>query len=141
VEGEFMTRQRPDLTPTKCYVGQRVYWVMWCGGSVDENDRAVGWFRYKPSLCPEIWSGVVDRLARNAIMLLGYGRAGQCYATEIEAIRAAYEKFICHRLCLCHWSHEFDATTLGEASRVLRLLAELEYGLHNATNLVDNVKA
>lgn len=134
-------RHRQDLTPSKCYIGQRVYWVMWCDGSVDENDRDLGWRHYKPGLSPVIWSGIVDRLARTAIMLAGYGRSNECYASQIEAIHAAYEKFVCHTLTPFHWSHEFDSTNLGEASRVLRLLAELEYGLHNATNRADSVKA
>lgn len=132
-------RQRLDLTPSRCYVSQRVYWVMWCDGSVDENGRDVGWRRYKPGLFPVVWSGIVDRLPRTAIMLVGYGRTTECYDSEIKAIHAAYEKFV-RRLMPFHWSHEFDSTTLGEASRVLRMLAELEYGLHNATNLANNVK-
>jgi len=138
--GELMTRQRRDLTPSKCYVGQRVYWVMWCDGLVDESGRQTGWFCYKHGLCPEIWSGIVDRLARNAIMLVGYGKTYECYSNQIEAINAAYEKFVLSEL-MHDWRMGFNLTSLGEASRVLRLLAELEYGLHCATDMASRMKA
>ena len=113
---------------------------MWCDGSVDEDGKTVGWYRYKPGRSPEIWDGNVGRLARNAIMLVGYGKAYECYPNQIEAINAAYEKFALSYL-KHDWRFGCKLISLGEASRVLRLLAELEYGLHCETVSESLMKA
>jgi hypothetical protein len=112
------------LTPSKCYVGQRVYWVMWFK---EEEDRKA-WVVYRPGLTPEIWTAIVEKLVRNSIMLESFGRAHDVFSCELDAIRWAYKDFVSNNL---RSRTNSGPCELGEASRVLRALAELEYGLHS----------
>jgi hypothetical protein len=113
-----------ELRASACYVGQRVFWVMWC----DPSDKRIGWYGYKPGFSPEIWSSSVQRLPGNgSIVLEHYGRAANIYSCEIAAVRRAYQLF-----CQLYLEPRGvrGMCPLGEASRVLRELAELEFGIH-----------
>lgn len=116
-----------ELRAKDCYVGQRVFWVMWCDPS-DTSEIRTGWYGYESGLSPEIWTSAVEHLPGNgSIMLAGYGRATNIYPREIDAVRGSYELFCARYLS------EFagpERCSLGEASRVLRELAELEFGIN-----------
>lgn len=116
-----------ELRAKDCYAGQRVFWVMWCD-PCDTAENRSGWYWYKTGLSPEVWSATVDRISRNgAIFLSHYGRSKRIYACEIDAIRAAYDYF-----CSSHLSYSRfgERCPVGEASRVMRDLAELEFGIN-----------
>lgn len=140
------------LRARDCYVGQRVYWIMW----VDEQDArpkrdwhipeglrepVMGWFAYRDGLSPEIWSARVVAAHRNGtIMLDGYGKALSVYACESDAILGEYRAF-CSMNMEVGWRGADRLCNLGEASRVLRILAELEYGLHESVRLSTQEEA
>lgn len=121
-----------ELRAKDCYVGQRVFWVMWCDlGEVQEKRH--GWYGYRPGMSPEIWSSFVERLPGNgSIMLRDYGKAVNVYPNEIAAVRGQYELF-----CACHLQRlgSREMCSLGEASRVLRELAEIEFGINVAHSM------
>jgi len=121
-----------ELRACDCYIGQRVFCVMWCDPNDDSANRK-GWYYYRRGRSPEIWSFVVDRLPRNgSIMLRGCGKAGNVYSCEINAVRGQYELF-----CQLHLGGGFGrpACSLGDASKALRELAELEFGVHASSNM------
>ena len=116
-----------ELRAKDCYVGQRVCWVMWCDPS-DTSENRTGCYGYRPGLSPEIWCSVVERLPRNgSIMLRYYGASHKIYPREIDAVHGAYRTFCGVYLSLPTF---YCAPSLGEASRVLRELAELEFGIN-----------
>ena len=119
-----------------CYVGQRVFWCMWVDQEDADRKRSVGspvtgWYAYRRGLSPEIWAGVVERLTKSGcIMLRHFGRAGLVYSCEVDAVHDAYRIF-----CSLHLSDRYSHLVrpgLEEASRVLRLLCDLEVGCHQA---------
>lgn len=121
-----------ELRVKDCYVGQRVYWVMWCDPG-DTPENRTGYYFYKPHLSPEIWSAAIERLHKNgSVVLCHYGRAFNVYPCEVDAVRGEYERF-----CAVYLpsggplsSYAPSNCALGEASRVLRELAELEFGVN-----------
>ena len=124
-----------ELRAKDCYIGQRVFWVMWFDPH-DTSEARTGWYGYRAKLSPEIWSSLVERLAGNgSVMLRHYGKALNIYSCEIDAVRAAYQLF-----CSINLADRGYSTTcsLGEASRVLRELAELEFGIHAAVSMERN---
>lgn len=123
------------LRANDCYIGQRVFWVMWCDAK-DTSENRIGYYAYRNGFSPEVWSSCVERLPGNgSIMLKGYGRAKFICSCEMDAIQLEYELF-----CSLYLTKHFrlPKPTLGEASRVLRELAELEFGLHCFSNGVAN---
>lgn len=124
---------RSGLSARDCYVGQLVHWVMW----VNEDDAryrrgALGWWSYQDGLSPELWSGLVAKVSRNGtVMLEHYGKPKNAvYACELHAVNGAYEAFCLSNMAV--WPSYRTPCRLGEASRALRLLAQLEYGLHES---------
>jgi hypothetical protein len=121
-----------ELRAKDCYVGQRVFWVMWSDPN-DTSESRTGWYAYRATLSPEIWSSLVERLPGNgSIMLRHYGRASNIYACEIDAVRREYEHFCRRNLGGFGYG---PRCSLGEASRVLRELAELEFGINAAASM------
>jgi hypothetical protein len=121
-----------ELRAKDCYVGQRVFWVMWCD-SRDTSEQRKGWYGYRSGLSPEIWSALVERLpGGGSIMLQHYGRALNIYSCELDAVRRRYELFCATELMKYGCG---PVCSLGEASRVLRELAELEFGIHAAASM------
>lgn len=122
------------LEPKNCYVGQRVYWIMWCDPvSRRGSGNHEGSFAYSLGSVPEIWSAVIERLTRNGrIMLEEYGQAKVgVYRCEQDAITGTYEQFC--RIYLCGWNwRKKPRAPLGIASVVLRHLAKLEFDLNDA---------
>jgi hypothetical protein len=124
-----------ELRAKDCYIGQRVFWVMWFDQQSTSETRKL-WYGYRDQLSPDIVSSVVERLPGNgSIMLRHFGRASNIYSCEIDAVRCAYELF-----CSIHLvgRYCFPKCSLGEASRVLRELAELEFGIHAAVSMERN---
>lgn len=135
------------LEPKDCYAGQHVYWIMWIdlNAPYNENGRT-GWYAYKRGCVPEIWSGVVDRVTSKKIWVRNYSKLkAQLYACEQSAITGAYERFCDLYLSSNNiFSSYFPRFPLGEASVVLRKLAELEFNLNNSDGrivIVDRPEA
>lgn len=126
------------LDNRQCYPGQRVYWIMWCDPH-DHSEKRTGWYAYRKGCLPEIWEAVVERTTRNGlIMLEHYGKARLgVYSCPQDAITGTYET-----ICFCYlggtnWKLPPELS-LGEASVILRHLAELEFNLHNAAAKMKN---
>lgn len=123
------------LEPKDCYVGQHVYWIMWVDPAepYNKNDRT-GWYAYKQGCVPEIWSSVVERVTSKKIWVRDYSKLNaNLYSCEQNAITGEYERFCDMRLSSGSVvSRLFPRVTLGEASIVLRKLAELEFNLNNS---------
>lgn len=117
------------LTPQTCYVGQTVYWIMWVDPQQDNVAEKPGWYVYKPSRKPEIWYDTVAhiKLRGRKITLTRHPKIDCAfYACAQDAITAEYEDLCKYRLN----GYLQPRLSLGEASAVLRALAELEFNLH-----------
>ena len=124
-----------SLEPRDCYVGQHVYWIMWIDVNEPYNEKGrTGWYTYKQDCVPEIWSGVVERVTSKKIWVRNYSKLkAHLYSCEQAAITGAYETFCDLHLSSNHiFSSYFERFPLGEASVVLRKLAELEFNLNNS---------
>jgi hypothetical protein len=124
-------RLRP-LEPQNCYVGQRVYWIMWRGA----DDGSHGWFRYKTGRKPEVWSAAIETITSRTVKVEHYGKLPTMYSCPQDAITAEYEH-VCKYHILNHWAGVtvWDlrvGVPLGEASVILRDLADLEFNLHQS---------
>lgn len=129
-----------SLEAKDCYVGQRVYWIMWCEPN-QGDEPIVGTFYPRTNAQPEILSDVVEKLTPKTITLEKYGRKHpNIYSCPQDAITAEFETFCVFHLSpknyylFRHYGQE-PIRTLGEVSVVLRKLAELEYRLNNFNNL------
>lgn len=123
------------LEPKDCYVGQHVYWIMWIDPNEPYNEKGrSGWYTYKQGCVPEIWSGVVERVTSKKIWVRNYSKLrARLYSCEQSAITGAYETFCDLHLSSNYiFSSYFPRFPLGEASVVLRKLAELEFNLNNS---------
>ena len=130
-------RQPRYLEAKNCYVGQVVYWLMWCDPNAPKNEagKYTAWYKYRPELVPEIWSRKIEKLTPRTIVLEELGKTKCCvYVCPQDAITAQYELF-------CFWQLRRDygsytpAVSLGEASAYLRKLAELEFNLNSEVRL------
>jgi len=127
-----------ELRSRDCYVGMRVFWIMWVDLKATsrlrhEGEPYPGKYCYSRGLTPEIWSSTVERLPRNGwIMLSHYGKASNVYSCEIDAVRGSYA-VISHRITRMTVDGR-NRTPLQEAARVLQELAELEEGLEVAVS-------
>jgi hypothetical protein len=125
-----------------CYAGQIVYWVMWADPN-DRSDNRCGFYAYKRGLEPEIWESVVEKASPRKIWLKHYPKfKGRIYSCAQDAIDGEYATF-----CKYANGYPFDwrresaepIYTLGDASALLRKLAELEFNLNNAVAAADGV--
>lgn len=129
-----------------CYIGQRVFWVMWIeadyyDGQKNGQPASRGWWWYKAGRSPEVWSGTVKASYKNGTIVLDhYGKAHSVFSCEMHAVEAAYVSF-CDLHLSRGWPYGSDFCCLGEASRVLGLLAEIEYGIHNAVGRIGQRRA
>jgi hypothetical protein len=120
------------LEKNECYVGQRVYWVMWRELNVPADYTA--YHGYRDGCVPEIWSDVVERIGRqrDSIILERYGSLRiPVYSCPQDAITGTYEIY-CHLYLGGGYARTKPLWSLGKTSVILRHLAELEFNLHNA---------
>lgn len=130
---KFRNNSAAALTPKTCYVGQHVYWLMWVDPTEPANNDYIGWYTYKKGCVPEIWSGVVERVTSKKIWVRNYPKlSANLYSCEQHAVTGAYERFCA--TCLPMARVTYPGITLGEASAVLRKLAELEFNLNASNN-------
>ena len=133
------------LSSRDCYVGQVVYWVMW----IDEEDANkktregksyTGRYAYRPGLSPEVWRDRVVSLPRNwSIMLERYGKAHCVSKCELDAVLMEYRSFCSFHLC-DPWDRGKNLCDLAEASRVLKMLSDLEEGIHRSHAMTDSME-
>ena len=97
------------------------------------TDEHVGWNAYAAGRKAEIWSDVVERLTARTIILQHFKkRISLVYSCPQDAITAEYESFCFFKLHLGISPYSGrPMPSLGEASAVLRKLAELEFDLNN----------
>jgi hypothetical protein len=134
------------LCSRDCYVGQIVYWVMW----IDEEDANkktregkpyTGCYSYRPGLSPEVWRDRVVSLPKNwSIMLERYGKAYCVSKCELDAVLMEYRSFCSFHLC-DRWSNGNKLCDLFEASRVLKMLSDLEEGIHKSHAMTESMEA
>lgn len=127
-----------------CYAGQIVYWVMWADPN-DHSDECIGFYDYKRGLEPQIWESVVEKASPRKIWLKDYPnhKRRNIYSCPQDAIDGTYATF-----CKYANGHPFDwhreyaepIYTLGDASALLRKLAELEFNLNNAVAAADTAR-
>lgn len=125
------------VKPQDCYVGQIVYWIMWRG----PDDGTNAWYCYKTGRKPEIWSAPIETMNSRTIKVEHYGKLKtRMYSCPQDAITAEYET-ICKFVLLdrfagtSFWDLQVGMP-LGEASVLLRDLADLEFNL-NQTDRVE----
>lgn len=136
-----MARQKDDddnrlfpLKPQDCYIGQRVYWIMWRG----PDDDTDAWYLYKMGRKPEVWSAPIETMNSRTIKVEHYGKlACFMYSCPQDAITAEYETICKYHIIsrggsgITFWDLQI-VIPLGEASVILRDLAELEFNLHQS---------
>lgn len=132
-----VNRIRP-LSSKHCYAGQRVFYVMWaiqdeidryCRGDIESY---MAWYSYRDGLSPVMWCSRVAHAYQNGtIMLAGLGKAHSVFSCELHALMWAYDAFCSENMDFCS-ARERKTVALGEASRVLRSLAEMEFGIHQS---------
>lgn len=131
----------PLLTAADCYIGQRVFFVMWVDAEEAYSNRvngkpARGYFVYRPGMSPELWADVVEGLPRNGIIRTKHvGKLRKAYSCALHAVHGEYQWFCDYQLTHRAWlwnRNDFQRPAIEESARVLRLLAELEFGCHNA---------
>ena len=135
------------LKARDCYIGQRVFWVMWIDQKQSDESFATGskykgYYRYKPGLSPELWDDVVDKVTKNGhVGLRQFGKAREVYSCEIDAVRGAYQSF-CYGLGVCVvYPSSKVVVPLSESARVLNLLSEIEDGCHVRKAAIDAKEA
>jgi hypothetical protein len=136
-------RERPlHLEAKACYVGQVVYWIMWCDPEQrpDNDNKYDGWYKYRPGLVPEIWSKKIERLTPRTITVEELGKVKWAvYSCPQDAITAKYEQFCLWDIGVTYTNPQ-PKVSLGMASAYLRLLAELEFSLNNETALDEQIE-
>ena len=124
------------LEAKNCYVGQRVYWVMWRDPKESEPvSTTVGWYRFAIGREAEIWSATVEKLTARTITLTDHGKIKKSiYASAPAAITAEYHDFCRYQLFTFSVHGALYGVPpqmpLGVASLALRELAKLEFNLH-----------
>lgn len=114
------------LFPKECYIGQPIFFVAWYQGDGPPNIGQPWWRVYKRGLTPHIWHDVVKKISRDFVICEKYGRFYCPSSCELNAVLFQYRHFV---------ENDIDKCGLDEASRVLFELAELEFGLHQASRL------
>ena len=114
------------LMPRECYIGQTVFFVAWYQGDGPPEIGQPWWRVYKPRLSPHIEHDVVEKLSRDFIFVEKYGKCYCPSSCQLNAVLFQYRQFI---------ENHIEECGLDEASRVLLELAELEFGLHQASRL------
>jgi hypothetical protein len=107
---------------------------MWVDPSARGEER-IGWYAYKKGREPEIWTDTVKRITSKKIWVQNHPKTNaRLYSCEQDAITGAYELFCDMYLSSGGFSvfQFIPRPTLGEASVVLRKLAELEFNLNNS---------
>lgn len=113
-----------------------MYWIMWSDPN-DHSDPHEGFYHYKRGLDPEIWSSVVEKITSKKIWVKDFPKfKGFLYACEQDAINGEYDKF-CRYAYGLPWQRRYleegkPLWPLGDASVMLRKLAELEFNLNDA---------
>lgn len=131
-----VSKKSRGLSAKDCYSGQRVFRVMWADEQQlarrKSEDWSSAWFTYRAGRVPEMWSWIVEKAhANGTIVVAGHGKIeANVYCCELDAVNAGYEWFCVGHLTPGAWNLN-SFCSMSEGARVLRLLSEMEDGIHN----------